>query len=842
MAKSSQAASLSIGSGNAMTTARQPRRKKHSLPAPEVGLEASGAVELPSDAPTPTCSRPDAYAEFLASKLVRVQPTGFEADPSDLSPHLFQWQRDIVRWALRLGRAALFEDCGLGKSLQQLVWSDAVARHTGRPVLILAPLAVAPQTIREGAKFGISVNPVRSNLSVRPVVNITNYQKLLSRKGDGLADGWDLSVFGGVVLDESSILKSYMGKTKQLLCSAFKETPFRLACTATPAPNDYVELGNHAQFLGVMDSDEMLARWFINDTMQSGNYRLKGHAEADFWRWVCSWAVCVGKPSDLGYDDAGFTLPPLEMHEHVVVVDATEGADGTFWRIDKLTATTLHQEMRRTAPERSAAVAELVNNSTDAWVVWCNTDYEADALRKVLTERIEVRGSFPEHKNEKALEDFATGKARVLIAKPSQCGFGLNWQHCHKMAFVGLSYSHEQLYQAIRRSWRFGQQAPVDAHIFCAETEGEVLKTLKRKEADHQRMQQQMGAAMRQGSLDELHQRRELSVNERRMASGDAWTLHNGDCVEVVRELPADSIDFTVFSPPFSSLYIYSDALQDMGNSASDEEFFVHFLFLAKELYRVTVTGRLCAIHCKDLPLYKGRDDAAGLKDFPGWIVRVMEQVGWTYHSNVTIWKDPVIERARTNNNGLLHKTLCRDSSQVRQGMCDFLKVFRKFPTTGKLESSKPVSRPHDKSTCFDHYVGSKEPVIASSICKAGEPEPGENYGLEVWQRYASGVWFDIDQTNVLQGHKQATAPEDEKHICPLQLDVIERAVELWTNPGDLVLSPFAGIGSEGYVSLLAGRRYTGVELKPTYWQKACKNLAIASEKARQKTLFGGAA
>jgi DNA modification methylase len=323
-----------------------------------------------------------------------------------------------------------------------------------------------------------------------------------------------------------------------------------------------------------------------------------------------------------------------------------------------------------------------------------------------------------------------------------------------------------------------------------------------------------------------------------RCETGKQWAMYLGDACEVIKGMPDESIDLSIFSPPFSNLYIYSDSIADIGNCDSSREFFEHFSFLAHDLFRVTVPGRLVAIHCKDLPKYFGRDGAAGLSDFPGDIIRCFESHGFTFHSRVTIWKDPVIEMQRTKNNGLLHKTLCRDSSQSRQGMADYMIVMRKAPADS-LMSAKPVTRDHSQDTCFHEYHGNKEEVRMSAYCKAGEPAHGPGYGLQVWQRYASPVWFDIDQTNVLN-HRVARDEKDEKHICPLQLDVAARAIELWSNKGDVVLSPFAGIGSEGYQALLMQRRFVGIELKEGYFDLACRHLRIAEKKAKEihRTLF----
>lgn len=321
------------------------------------------------------------------------------------------------------------------------------------------------------------------------------------------------------------------------------------------------------------------------------------------------------------------------------------------------------------------------------------------------------------------------------------------------------------------------------------------------------------------------------SVKTYAQESGENWQLYQGDCCEVLKGLPSDSVHFGIHSPPFSSLYIYSDSEADMGNSASDEEFLRHYRFAIDEMWRVTIPGRLVAVHCKDLPRYANVYGTTGLIDFPGMLVQEYESAGWVFHSRVTIWKCPVTERERTNNNGLLHKTVCRDSSQLRQGMADYLLVFRKPPTDGTLMAAVPVARPKG----FARYVGTVDPRVSKE-----HPSPYARKGkskddsIDIWRRYAEPVWWDIDQTNVLN-FQLGRDGKDERHICPLQLDVIERAVEIWSLPQEVVLSPFAGIGSEGYSALMAGRKFVGVELKASYFSVACDNLILASEKYRRK-------
>jgi DNA modification methylase len=536
--------------------------------------------------------------------------------------------------------------------------------------------------------------------------------------------------------------------------------------------------------------------------------------------------VALSKPSDKGYSDDGYRLPPLQINYHCVSTEGLPPLDGQLFRDTVLSATTLHKEMRLTAARRARAVAEMVAAQPDeTWLIWCNTNYEADELIARIPQAVEVRGSMtPEQKTERLLK-FITGEERILITKPSVAGFGLNLQHCARVIFVGLSYSYEDFYQAVRRCYRFGQRRAVTVDVISADSELSILKTLQDKQQDHHAMQEKMARSIsaHQAGL-------ELKIStDVRVERGEDWTLYHGDCVHAMQAMPEGSIDLSVFSPPFSNLYIYSDSLNDMGNCAGAEEFMRQYQYAARELYRITRPGRLCVIHCKDLPLYKNRDGAAGLYDFPAALRTAHEEAGWIYHSRVTIWKDPVIEMQRTKNHGLLYKQLCKDSAASRQGMADYLIVMRKW---GDECDWNPVTRGGER---FFDYIGSSG-VAAKELARARSAKERERlYSINVWQRYASPVWFDVQQTRVLN-IQQARDNADEKHICPLQLDVIERAVELWSNPGDVVFSPFAGIGSEGYVAVKMGRKFVGVELKRGYFDVACRNLAAA--KSAQGGLF----
>lgn len=734
----------------------------------------------------------DNYTEFLASKRIVSTTAGITISEGAVNNKLYPFQRDLVRWALKKGRAALFCDCGLGKTPMQLEWANHVCRQTDGHVLILAPLAVSQQTVREGRKFGIAVNPCRGQEDLREGINITNYEILHKFQPE---------TFAGVVLDESSILKAYDGKTRTEIIEAFRQTPFRLACTATPAPNDYMELGNHAEFLGVMSRTEMLATFFVHDGGDTSKWRLKGHAEEKFWEWVASWAVVMRRPSDLGYEDGGFILPPLDITEHVVAGGTPP--EGSLFALEARTLEERRKARQASIEERVSKCAQIVAETNGPFLVWCDLNRESELLTKAIPGAVEIKGSdSPEYK-EKAMLDFASGEINVLVTKPSIAGFGMNWQHCANMAFVGLSDSYEAFYQAVRRCWRFGQANSVTAHVIISEQEGAVVANIKRKEDDALRMQENLVKHTQEITKKNIHSTtRETEVYQKEVAQGDGWTLHLGDCVEVVREIPDNTIHYSIFSPPFASLYTYSNSERDMGNCKTEDEFLNHFKYLVRDLYRVIMPGRLLSFHCMNLPTTKSFHGYIGIHDFRGNLIRLFQEAGFIYHSEVCIWKDPVTAMQRTKALGLLHKQLKKDSCMSRQGIPDYLVTMR-----------KPGENPERVS------------------------HTDEEFPVSLWQRYASPVWMDINPSNTLQ-KESAREHQDEKHICPLQLEVIERALKLWTNEGDMVLSPFAGIGSEGYIALKMGRRFIGAELKRSYWEVAKSNLeSVVGNK--QLSFFG---
>ncbi len=423
------------------------------------------------------------YSDFISQKLAQIAPVGISDYDALDHYQLFPHQTALVEWALKRGRSAIFADTGLGKTRIQVAWANEVQK-TGIDVLILAPLAVAEQTVHEAESIGVTITHAREDYQIRPGINITNYDRLHK---------FDASRFGAVVLDESSIIKHHDAKTLKLLIEAFGDTPYKLCATATPAPNDWTELGTHAEFLGICSRSEMLSEYFVHDGGETQKWRLKGHARSEFWRWVASWGAMIRSPADLGFNASAYDLPPLEINEHIVKTDA-KPAEGMLFAMEANTLSERRQARRDSMVYRVQTCADMVNQSDDIWIIWCELNAEGDALKKAIPDAVEIRGSDSVEHKEKTLSRFASGDIRVLITKPKIAGHGLNWQHCNQMGFVGVTDSFEAYYQAVRRCWRFGQDKQVNVHLFVSHLEGAVLANLQRKERDAMSMFEQLSA------------------------------------------------------------------------------------------------------------------------------------------------------------------------------------------------------------------------------------------------------------------------------------------------------------------------------------------------------------
>ena len=724
------------------------------------------------------------YTEFLESKKKTIVNSGFDIDESELNKHLFPFQKFIVKRALKAGKYAIFADCGLGKTFMQLEWASQVVSNTGEPVLILCPLAVSGQTITEGDRFGYTVSRNIKDAKSMAGIYISNYEQL---------ENIDCSVFSGVVLDESSILKNYSGAYKTLILELFERTKYKLACTATPSPNDELEIGNHAEFLKVMTSQDMRAIYFTTDKeiIKGEKYRLKRYAEKDFYQWISTWAVMISKPSDLGFKDTGYKLPELNYIEKSIITNSRD--NGLLFNSVSVSATNFNDELRITKIERLSQVAEIVNNSKENFIIWIKQNEEGDYLRSIIPEAVEVKGNDPVEYKENKLLGFAKNEFRVLITKSKIAQFGLNYQNCNNQIFASLDFSFESLYQSIRRSHRFGQKKTVNIYLITTDTMQNVINSIQDKEAKFIKMQDEMRLAILANT------KKEVKDYKRKVYKENDYELILGDCVEEVAKLPDSSIDYSFFSPPFGALYVFSNDPKDMSNVKNNDEFLTHFKFLVIDLLRVIKPGRLCSIHMMQSTTLLGRDGFYSIVDFRGDLIRLFQDCGFHFHAENMIRKDPKTAAIRTKNRQLMWGTTKKDSAIVRPGLADYILTFKK-----PGENQVPIQN---------------------------------NIPFDLWCKIAEPVWIDVNEGDTLD-YRAARASDDERHITPTQLQPIEWCYNMWCNVGETVLSPFSGVASEGYVALKTGRKYIGIELKESYFDLSKKNIQSAIETKKQKALF----
>jgi DNA modification methylase len=546
-----------------------------------------------------------------------------------------------------------------------------------------------------------------------------------------------------------------------------------------------------------MTRNEMLAMYFVHDGGETAKWRLKGHAVKLFYQFIGTWAIMLNKPQDIGFEMLGYDLPTLNLIEKQIITPNRD--NGQLFNDAIISATNFNQELRLTKNERLNEVVNIINSRPDEnFIIWVKQNEEGEMLRKLLPDAIEVKGSDTNEWKKEKLLGFANNEFRILITKTKIASFGMNFQNCRNQIFASLDFSFEGLYQAIRRSYRFGQKNEVNIFLITIDTMANVKQAIDTKQKQFEIMQDEMAKAIN------------ANLNGHLMSAGDFDTeseqnewykIKRGDCVQLIQELPNESVGLSVFSPPFAELYTYSSHLEDMGNSKDYNEFLTQFGFLIKELYRVLISGRNVAVHCMDLPIQKGKEGFIGLRDFSGMILRAFEEAGFIYASRVTIWKDPVVEMQRTKALGLLHKQIKKDSTMSRVGIPDYVMIFRKDG-----ERNNPVTN--------------------------------TDLPVDLWQKYASPVWMDIDYGNTLQGYRDGRDGNDEKHICPLQLDTIERLIHLYSNKGDTVFTPFMGIGSEVFQAVKMNRKGIGFELKESYYDLAKKNLLHAIEEKKQVSLF----
>jgi DNA modification methylase len=668
----------------------------------------------------------------------------------------------------------------------QIEW----ARLTGQRALILAPLSVARQTVQEALKIGVEAHYTRSGDDLIDGINITNYEMLSHFNPDD---------FGAIVLDESSILKATDGKTRTKTIEAFKNTPYRLCCTATPAPNDLTEIANHAEFLGIMTSAEMKAMFFVHDsgTSAHGGWMLKGHASEAFYQWLASWSMSVKRPSDIGFSDEGYILPPLNIERAIVVSDYVP--EGQLFFAGLKGVADRSKARKGTIADRLQKALEVVQSKDEQWIIWCGLNDESLAIHKLIPDSVELTGSDSPDKKIQTIQDFQDGKFKVLVTKAKIAGSGINLQNCHNQIFLGLGDSFEIYYQAVRRSWRFGQEHPVWVYIVLSDIEEEIFQNVIRKEEEAKKMSDQLIKHVQQFEKDEIENISKKGEYQERTIKTQDYTLMLGDSCERLAEVADNSIDLSVFSPPFQSLYTYSPTERDLGNSRNAGEFYQHFYYIIDHLLRVTKPGRNVCVHVQQIGASLIRDGFIGMKDFRGDVVSAFVDRGFIYHGEVTIDKNPQVQAIRTHTKGLAFQQLHKDSSWSRPGFADYILLLRK---PGKNEV----------------------PIIP-------------DVSNEEWIQWARPIWYDIQETDTLNT-AVAKEEKDERHVCPLQLGTIERCIRLWSNPGERVLSPFTGIGSEGVKALELNRKFTGIELKPSYFKTAHKNLNRVLDTRTQATLF----
>ena len=741
---------------------------------------------------------------------------------------LFDFQYRAVVAAIRHKRFGLFFATGLGKTRLLLAFADYVLRrHADSRVLVLTPLCTAHQVVREAHAMGLAVDPVylrQDDPAVRLV--ITNYEMM---------EHFDFGNLTAIVLDEASILKHGDAcKTAVRLGRMTHNIPYKLSLSATPCPNDYCELMQQAEFLQVGTFDAMLCKFFVRVSSGGSAYRLRTHATKPFCRWLATWSIWASSPADLGCvsEAERFRLPPLHMHELFVDTPAApaaaEGPNTTRTRTTKSSAPppktgfgAKQRAARASLSARVAAVCQVVNEPStgcEQWLVWAWLNDESRALAAGIHGAAEITGTDNIQRKTQLLERFAQGQLRVLVTKPDIAGFGLNLQNVSYMAFVGLTDSYEKFHQAVRRCWRFGQQRPVHVHVVKTDQTALVQANMDRKSE----AAQVLSTAMLREMLA-LYDRPEESAGVAappaksvtggtggmdtppppRLAGGNPVSVYLGDCVQVLRDhLPTDSVDYIITSPPFKSLYAYSDKPEDISNVQDEGDYRTHLSFCARELLRVLKPGRLATLHCMNVPLTKREHGEAALFDLRGQLVSILTQAGFLFVSETVVDRDPVQAMYRTKAHALFHRTYINDASECRQALPDFLVTFRK---PGKAQ--EPIT--HDPDT------------------------------LEQWKNYASPVW-KVDHSDTLnlaktiQKKRQQQPPDtpsaatdDERHPTCLQLPLIRRCMDIWTNPDDLVLDPFSGIGSVGVVAREQHRRYCGIELNEDYWQASCATLGV---------------
>lgn len=807
------------------------------------------------------------YEQFLKEKNSNDKGSGLEISRDSLNPMLFDFQKDVTLWALRKGRVLIGLNCGLGKGPIQLEYLKQVNLSTGKPVIMFCPPGVKTQFKYEAEKFGYDVNIINEEDEIINGINITNYERLITRVNieayefdvyvkywkkykpleAGARDGkiiierfrFDPAQFGGIALDEASILKHYNAKTRERLTRFSKKIPFRICGTATPAPNDYMELINYVDFLGIMNGKQCRAEYFIQDGNSSNKFRIKRPAWDAWWKFVSTWAVIIKSPSDLGYDDNGYVLPKLKREYHIL--NDTNIMDGYLIPVQARKMSEINKVKKLTVEDRCRLAADIANADNEHKIIFCRRNDEGILLNKLIPDSVELAGRHSDEEKEDMLIGFAQGKYKILITKPELGGFGLNFQqHCHRVISVNVNYSSEEMYQYERRVYRFLQENDVIHDVIVMDTEGDVLNALERKNKQADKMFNEIVKHM---DVHDLYQKKERTMKLEMDYKTDTyeseyWKLMLGDCVDRVEELENKSIGCVVTSVPFPAMYSYTNSNRDIGNYNDSDSLIEHMKYMWIKLLPKMMPGRVIHIHLAQGVAHQNREGYIGGWDFRGPVIKMMQEAGYIFDHEWTIEKDPQTERARSNTLGLTQQTLFRDAVHMRPSVADYV---LKFYAPGK--NQEPINALLSQPGVHGNYDAPNGWITLDMWI---------NWASNVWYKHRKGMkwWEGVDVTNVCGslskkgrqgfGVKEGRGKDDEKHLCELQLDVIERCVALHSNPGDLVFDPFNGIGSTGFQALRMGRRYVGIELKESYYYTAIKNLQWVENDAdaRQFDLF----
>jgi len=823
------------------------------------------------------------YIEFLKGKIEIAKDSGFDVTDSEISICLKPHQRDAVKWAVRGGRRALFESFGLGKTLQQLEALRLVISRHGGKALIVCPLGVR-QEFKQDAEnlLGIRVEYVRNMAEVKTStadIFITNYERV--RDGD-----INPKHFTATSLDEASLLRSFGSLTYQVFLQKFKGVPFKFVCTATPSPNKYKELIHYAGYLEVMDTGQALTRFFQRDSTKANNLTIYPHKEEEFWLWVSTWAIFITKPSDLGYPDEGYDLPPLNVIYHEVPVDhisgpAEKNGQAKLFRDAAEGLKEAAREKRDSIDSRISKAMEVITGAPDDhFIIWHDLEAERHAIKKVLPEAVEVYGSQDIEIREQNVIDFSQGRIKYLATKPELSGSGCNFQrHCHKAIFLGIGYKFNDFIQAVHRIYRFQQTFEVEIHIIYTESERAILETLLKKWKQHDHLVENMTRIIKQYGLsttsviDKLA--RKIGV-ERVKIEGRLYTAVNNDCVLETLNLPDDCIDLIHTSIPFANHYEYTPSYNDFGHTDSNAHFWSQMDFLTAQLHRILKPGRIAAIHVKDRILFGNAtgDGMPTCDSFHEDTSLHFQKHGFRKIGMVTVLTDVVRENNQTYRLGWTEQ--CKDGSKMGVGCPEYILIFRKLPSdTSRAYADEPVVKTKEDYTraqwqldahAFWRSSGNrlvkKEELAAIPVTDLQrvyrEFSRSEIYSYDDHVRLAKDldendklpatfmvvapgswsldVWDDINRMRTLNGEQ--VRRNVQMHVCPLQFDIVERIINRYSNPGDVVFDPFGGIGTVPYMAIKAGRRGYMTELNPDYFRDAVGYLNAAEQEAEMPSLF----